>query len=80
MNWYKKAQYTLFETIIMQGENGLPLKTMSYQELEEAEKERKNGFLNKVIKQDKQGKYTVYMINKEKFDLMGWKHSLWMKT
>lgn len=78
MSWYKKAMYSLLETIIMQGDNGLSLKTMSQQELQEAKELEKGGFIDRVIKTDESGKYTVYMINKDKFDFMGWSHDLGM--
>ena len=74
MSWYKKAQdypYSLLETIKMQ-ENGLPLSTMSFEELKEAKELEKNGFINRKTADDNGIKYAIYVINKEKFEQMGW--------
>jgi len=62
----------------MQGEHGLPLATMGFHELEEAKKLEEQGFLDKITKKDKTGKYLAYMINKEKFDFMGWDYNFGM--
>ena len=73
MNWYKKAQgyiasdmrinypYYLIEIIKMQP-NGLALDSMDFEQLKEAKELEKAGRIKKVIKQDKQGKYTAYEI------------------
>jgi len=62
MNWYKKAQYTLIETIKMQKEYGLPLNTMTPFELEEAEKYEKAGKIKKVKMKDEQKTYYAYIL------------------
>lgn len=64
--------YDLLDTIKMQGENGLSISTMSFEELKEAKKLEENGFINKVIKVDEKGKYSAYVVNQEKFKEMGW--------
>jgi hypothetical protein len=82
LNWYKKAQgyiatepynypYYLHEIIRMQ-ENGLPLNTMNAAELKHAKELERAGLINKLVRQDKTGKYLVYVINKEKFEERGW--------
>ena len=77
MNWYKKAQfdypYSLLEIIQMQPNQELPISTMNFYELKEAKELEEHGFIKKKINQDKQGKYTVYIISPEKFKQMGWK-------
>jgi hypothetical protein len=77
MNWYKKSQtdypYSLLETIKMQGEHGLSLGSMNHYELENAKELELHGFINKVTKQDKSGKYLAYVINEDKVKQMGWK-------
>ena len=70
--------YYLLEKIIMQGGNGLSLKSMSWDELEEAKSLEENGFINKLVKRDSKGKYMVYKINEKKFDFMGWNYNLGM--
>jgi len=66
-SWYKKAQfrgYTLIETIAMQKEYGLSLNTMSFFELQEAEKYEKAGRIKKVKKRDDKTNevYDAYVI------------------
>ena len=65
MTWYKRAQYTLLETIKMQGENGLPLGTMSFWELKEAKKYEEIGriYKKKLIDPNDKKPYLSYFIN-----------------
>jgi len=65
MKIYKIAQYTLIETIKMQKEHGLPLKTMTFYELEEAKKYEKSGLIKKVKRKDEKGIYSVYVMGKD---------------
>ena len=77
MNWYKTSQtdypYSLLEAIKMQGDHGLSLKSMAFDELKEAKELEKSGFINKVVKEIEEGSYSAYVINEEKFKQMGWK-------
>lgn len=67
MNWYKKAQYYFpypLETMIkMNGDNGLAVDNVLPWDQKEAKEKEKLGIIKKVIKQDKKGKYLVYVMN-----------------
>lgn len=56
----------------MQGDHGLSLRSMSFDELKEAQELEKSEFINKVVKESKDGSYSAYIINEEKFKQMGW--------
>ena len=85
MKWYKKSQshlrfdypYSLLETIKMHGDKGLSLKAMDFQELQEAKDYLEpSGFIIKKVIEDENGKNSVYVINKEKSQEMGWKTAM----
>ena len=76
MNWYKKAQghiptapytypYYLEEAIKMQGKTGLALSEMDEDELRDAKELEKAGAIQKVTKQDKEGKYLAYILTEK---------------
>ena len=78
MNWYKTSQvnypYSLLEIIRMQKDGIMPIDIMSFYELKEAKELEKSGFIKKIVVQDKNGKYSAYVVNKEKFEQMGWNY------
>ena len=82
MNWYKKAQgyipttpynypYYLEEVIKMQGNKGLALINMDEAELKHAKELEAHGDIEKVLKQDKEGKYLAYVLTEKGIKFWG---------